>query len=444
MSTLHDRLSDLADEAPTGPPPRDLWESGRRLHRRRRLGTAVVVATSVALIGGLAGLSWSRSDVDVQPAGPHTELGIPDRFYLPSERLPGTDDTGPIGPLSVVLSGYERLVGVSGTGEYAYLDLPAWPKFGGLDVPGDIALSPDGTKLAYWSSGRSSGAPIDKEADPVVAVRVYDTVSGDVATYAVPTEHGLSPQDLTWTEDTLWFEIWQYDTPEYDGSRGSRLEQTVAWNPRTDEHASWDGRPPDFPFVSATSWRDALVTLGRQGILRLTTLDGTEVRARITTPTDLESGGWLDRSGTRLAAISDNVPNESGSPEEKRPLWVADLPDPAESSSRVSMRQVPGTDALPTEQLIGWRDETHIVVARYGEGATGIVSVDTESGAMEVLVPLAQWNIPEFAADALAGPVFDAPEPPDPMNPLVVYGGSVLVLLAGSGVLLWWRRRVQR
>src|SRR5688572_17021851 len=122
MSTLHDRLSDLADEAPTGPPPRDLWESGRRLHRRRRLGTAVVVATSVALIGGLAGLSWSRSDVDVQPAGPHTELGIPDRFYLPSERLPGTDDTGPIGPLSVVLSGYERLVGVSGTGEYAYLD----------------------------------------------------------------------------------------------------------------------------------------------------------------------------------------------------------------------------------------------------------------------------------------------------------------------------------
>ena len=38
MTTLHDRLADLArDQAPTAPPAPELWVRGRRYHRRRRL-----------------------------------------------------------------------------------------------------------------------------------------------------------------------------------------------------------------------------------------------------------------------------------------------------------------------------------------------------------------------------------------------------------------------
>ena len=133
MTTLHDRLSDLADEAPGSAPPSDLWATGRRLHRRRRAGTAVVVAAALVALAGLGGLGWSRSHDTVRPAGTDTPLGMPDQIWSASEHLPGTDDTGPIGPLVAVVptvrdswtgNRSNGLLGISATGEYAFLDLP--------------------------------------------------------------------------------------------------------------------------------------------------------------------------------------------------------------------------------------------------------------------------------------------------------------------------------
>ena len=444
MTTLHERLSDLADEAPPGAPSADLWSTGRRLHRRRRLGSGAVVATVVALVVGLAGLRWQRADVDVQPAGPEAELGMPDRVYLPSERLPGTDDVGPIGPLSAVMSGMERLTGISGTGEYAYLDLPGWRRAGEeIDVSAEASLSDDGTRLAYFGSGRTSGEPIYD--NPLVSVRVYDTVSGEVATYQVPTEHGLQPELLLWADDLLWFEIWQYDAPQGDGGRSASLVQTVAWNPTTDERTSWDGRPENVPPFPSSTWRDALVTVGSQGVLRLTTTQGSTVRARLSETPVRASDVMLDDSGTRAVALGDIDAREETS-SDLATLLVGDLPAPGDTSTKVSMREVPGTGPAdrPVYELLGWRDDSHVVVLRYGEkDPIGVVSVDVETGGME---RLGTWdaNVPSFAAGALRGPVFDAPRPPEPMNPLLVYGGIAAILVAGGAVLLWWRRRVQR
>ena len=260
MTTLHDRLSDLADEASSDPLPGDLWATGRRLHRRHRAGTALVVAIVVGLLTGITGLSWSRSHVDVEPASEVGRLGFPDRFYWPSEDLPTTTDTGPIGPLSALLSGIQKPVGISGTGEYAILDLPGWSQGNQFDARGESPeLSADGTRVAYWSSGRSTGDPVDRGVDPYTGVSVYDTVTGEVDTYPVETAHGLMPADLVWAGDDVWFQIWQYDAPRADGSSSC--------HPGRDGRVGSRGRQPDDVGPAPSGSRAVLVQLvgGRCG-----------------------------------------------------------------------------------------------------------------------------------------------------------------------------------
>jgi hypothetical protein len=151
MSTLHDRLAELADDAPAaGQLPGDLWQRGRRIARVRRAGTAVVVlAACVALVIVWAG-AWSRARTSVEPAEPGTTAAIPATLYAPSRWLPGTSGH-PIGPLAGVLEAVRGRnvglapVGISAlTGEYRFLDLP------GSASHDDAVLSRTG---ARWPTG---------------------------------------------------------------------------------------------------------------------------------------------------------------------------------------------------------------------------------------------------------------------------------------------------
>lgn len=150
MTTLHDRLADLAADAPAGQAEPDLWDRGRRLVRRRR-DTQVIAGATAALVAALGIGWWQQSPGPVAPASAEAELRLPDRFYEPGGWLPGTGDSGPIGPLAAVL-GAERsswtggdygVVGISGaTGDYRFLDLPD-DAVTDSTTP-DVALSPDG------------------------------------------------------------------------------------------------------------------------------------------------------------------------------------------------------------------------------------------------------------------------------------------------------------
>ena len=445
MTTLHGRLSDLAEESSRAdaaePDSGDLWSRGVRRHRRQQLGSGVVVGVVVALIAGIVGLSWSRSDVDVQPASEVGHLGLPDHFYFPPERLPSTEDTGPIGPLSALMSGLEEPVGISATGEYARLDLPR--ASGAGDDPAMPVLSADGGRVAYWSTGRSSDEPVD--AWPLAGVSVYDTVTGETVTYDVETAHGLNPNGMAWAGDNLWFQVWQYDAPRGDGSRGSRLQSTVVWNPGDDSSRTWDPRPEGLDYVSGvTAWDGALVDLGGQGALRLFRPEGSQVRARISGRRSLVSEVHLDEAGARVAALRD-VDGQNTTSDVPMPVLVGDLPDAGSSDpAPVSLREVPGTSDSGVQVLLGWRDDRHVVGYRYGEGVEpGYVSIDVDTGETEVLSVIVDANLPDLAQGALAGPVFDAPRPPEPLDPRLVYGGIVLVLLVGCAALGWWRRRVR-
>ena len=84
MTTLHDRLADLAASAPLEPAGAEgaaLWDRGRRLHRLRRTGTAVVASAAVLALVGLGSMAWLRSPSAVEPLPADSPGGVPDRVY---------------------------------------------------------------------------------------------------------------------------------------------------------------------------------------------------------------------------------------------------------------------------------------------------------------------------------------------------------------------------
>src|SRR5262245_59767977 len=102
-TNLRTRLAELADDAPMGGPDATLWARGRRLSRRRRAGTAVIVAAVALVLSVMGAWSWERSPQPPAPAVSGDGLRLPNQFFVPGERTDGTDDAGPIGPVTAVL-----------------------------------------------------------------------------------------------------------------------------------------------------------------------------------------------------------------------------------------------------------------------------------------------------------------------------------------------------
>ena len=200
MTTLHDRLADLADEAPASLPDPGLWDRGRRYHRRRRAGTLAVLGVAVLVLALLGGIGRHRAAPPVQPAT--GSVGLPDRVWNPSPWLPTTDRPGQL----IAVTGAQRgswtgmhpgVVGISATtGEYAFLDLPDAE----LDVSETPVLSPDGRRVAYWLTGETAGTP-NTSRGPITGVAVLDTGTGDVSRHWIRTAHGLMPDFLAWADD---------------------------------------------------------------------------------------------------------------------------------------------------------------------------------------------------------------------------------------------------
>src|SRR5262245_54021816 len=76
MDTLHDRLADLADDAPTGgAPAADLWARGKRTHRFRVAGAAAALLV-VGAVGTGIGVRHADDDGDRSDLEPANTPGI--------------------------------------------------------------------------------------------------------------------------------------------------------------------------------------------------------------------------------------------------------------------------------------------------------------------------------------------------------------------------------
>ncbi|GAW52575.1 MULTISPECIES: hypothetical protein [unclassified Nocardioides] len=418
MTTLHDRLADLAAEAPTGGPTPDLWSRGRRYQRRRR--AAVLVAAVVVLVVGVVGVVL-RPVVQDEPAPvtPTDGFRLPNRFYEPSPRTPTTHDAGPLGPMVAVMGSEGGLVGVSAsTGAYRRLDLPGWSD---ADEPlgsSDVSLSADGLRLGYWYV----------EDGTVRGAAVYDAVTDEVMRHDVESDHGVMPDGMTWVGDRLWF-----SAPLFDDNSGTSATSrvTYVWQTRTDAVREVPaGRSPSFGNAAATD--DRVVESGG-GTVDLYSPDGEPVRSLRVEPS-IGNQVVVSPDGSRFAAMLD--PDPSSFDDTQHGVVVLS----PRGRDGTAAHRVPG---LLTNEVVGWRGSRQVVVRTFDLAA--YQAVDVETGRAEPLtVPGSSW-VPGFqvAQDAWSAPTYDAPAPPTPPDPRWPWVGSGAGVLLGGLALVLWRRRVR-
>ena len=187
MDTLHARLEQLADDAPTGgAPPSELWTRGRRAHRRRSAVLAVASLVVLGTLGAGIGLRLDDGDDDRSSLASGGPAGVALPIEYPvGEELPDLGDAA--GPLAAVWlvtrSGQApEVVGlVAETGVFGTLPLDL-PEETDPDNPASVrvALSADGRRLALPSPTDETG------------VVVHDLVSGKSEPLEISTRQGYT------------------------------------------------------------------------------------------------------------------------------------------------------------------------------------------------------------------------------------------------------------
>lgn len=440
MTTLHERLADLADLGAPGAPvdtrePAAAWQRGLRFRRRRRLGTAAIAVVALALLAGLGGTALLRSDSTIPPAGSTSSAGLPDRLYAPSPWLAGTEDEGPLGQLAVLIpaergtwSGIDDggVVGVSATtGEYRFLDLP--------DRAASGPLSPDGTRVAYWTTGPVTGTPntAGGQSLTVGGIAVYDSTTGKTEKTLIESEHGLTADEILWADDeTLVVGHGTYtvgdeaqDTPL--GSGQGTHGRWYLWSVDDGAPTLTSTLPEGYEVEAATNGR--VLTTDR--VLDLT--EGTEDRISFTL-----AARWvtaLDPTGTRAA-----LPGTGGENNK--------LPSKLQITS-TDGSTVTVSDSARTYAAIGWSDRDHVAVysgpAPFNVANLTLDLVDVRDGTRKQLVDInGLGNLQLFATDLLSAPTVEAVEPPHPWDPRWVVGGLTSIVALAGIALIRWRRRV--
>jgi hypothetical protein len=431
MTTLHDRLADLAEDSPPARPAPDLWDRGLRYRRRQRAGTAVVVAVAAVALVVLGSVTWLRSPAAVEQRPVDSPAALPDRLFAPSGWLP---DTGghPLGRIAAVIpadrASWTRLnkpqpVGVSATtGEYRFLDLPRLA--GGLDHA--WALSPDGRYVAYlYADGDLARSRY------ATGLALYDAETGRTRFHAFPGAHGIQvgpASNLTWAgDDTVAMAYSATFSPRSE--LGLVMQPLLVWNVHVEAPTVLPDTGP-VAFVRGAGPGFAVVQLHH----RLDVVDTTIGAVIRDIQTALRGSQWsFDPTAGRFAF--------AGGQRGENVTVATFARDPA---VQPTYRAVPGSAG--SLQVEGWVDGDHISVLQRGEGQERrVASLDAATGATSSQVSFDADDVGdvEVATDLLAEPTVPGLEPPRPVDPRAVTGLGVVTVLVAGLALIAWRRRVR-
>lgn len=432
-----EQLDRLAQDAPTGVPPTDLWRRGVRRRRRRLAAGAAASVLAVLLGGGVAGAIVAAAPTPTVSPADGGGAAIPDRIEQPDPWTPGTDRKGPPGRLAVVAGASRRtgilgassdgLVGLSaGSGTYRFLDLPGrMPDDGGmLSADDPVALSPDGRRVAYWVGDTTASG-----------VAIYDTVTGSVRRTSFASPLGLAPGTLTWVSSDRLLVRYAVITQLARDSMSSTSSPPWLLSASTGQRERLAARgclSMDLPVAMPggfSSWD------GRK--LRLCIRSGATYVARQISVRGMDPAPALgtsavspDRSRAALVAVPSAGPGR---------LYVASVPS---GSSSTRARRVRTQVAVQT--IVGWRDSTDVLVDGQIGRARGIYAVDVTTGTSEPVVGVPELNYTPgqvYATDLWSRPTVDRPAPPDVLNPQVAVAGGVVTALALLQVAIRVRRR---
>jgi hypothetical protein len=441
MVELGTALRELASEVEASPEVdgSDLWSRGRARVRRRRVVGAGVVSALVVVVT-LAGL-LVPAPVVVMPAGAPHGPAVPENVYVPSRWLAGTADEGPLGQLAVLGSAARGdgagVYGVSATtGEYRFLDLPG-------QVRGtDVAMSPDGRRIAYWITGPTSGTayPSELYEGVVGGLALYDTVDGSVRRAFLRTDHGLEPFAPIWLgAHTVAVEEWRRTS-----KTAARRAATYLWNVE-DASPRLDGDSGALSLLQPN--RDGSFLRSRGNGLRFDTVTVADARvsvvpgqtmvlpAQATPQTAIDETVYtqVSRSGDLVAV----VPN--GTAAYSNPLMVGTVGADGQVAALAFVARVQSV------QLLGWRDDhTVLVTGKPRGGDYGMLSADLRARTVQ-RVGSVEGALLSTATDLLSAPMVPGLRPPDPIDPRWRTAGiaAAFAALGGVALVLVRRRRLR-
>jgi hypothetical protein len=417
MTTLHDRLADLAEDAPLTSPPPDLWRHGKRLARRRRLAAS---AAAVAAVAGLAAGTGAVSTlVQTRQAVPADQAGtpaLPDRIWTASSWLPHGSERGAGGPLAAVYEdlrtvwddGSQRdLLGVSAVDQsYRWLDLPGFARAPDTYTGSTWSLAPDGSHVAYWTA-----------TDAGIRLVTVDMATGERFGYTV---NGVDEASgLAWTGDRVWACRTRRCTDgavRLDTATGqvSEVPGAAALAYGASYVAGADG-------TSTATWRHNTRTL----VYRFGA-DGAGIDAPLT---EVESSiGGLDTSIDSVSVSPDGTTLALTRAGQVRAGTV--VPGGTTPTTEVG-------DGQYVLSLEGWVDDTHVV----GRTEGWLVSIDVTTGQRQPLVELPEAIQPEVASGLLPTDTVPGQRPPTPRDPRYLAAGAAGAGLLAVGLVLVVRRR---
>lgn len=445
-NTLRDLLEREATDAPHVVVTADTWRRGRRRRTLKRGGALLVAATVVAGTALGAGLLVGSDDRALPPAGSVGGLGLPDHLHAPPERMSDTDpefggwmreevlrgDELAVGPAAAawVTPGGLPVVVDAETGEHHLLDLPdvvsANLEARAFAAPDwqPLALSPDGTRLAYGT------ARFGREG-VISGIRVVDLTTGEGEwRRELAGGAGIVVTELSWSPSGTWVGWQGRQTREWTGSSiaGSL---PVAGVVGPGPSGGVEGVTGGGAIVARDDGAAYVVTPGEIEILSFCPVD-----ARCPAPpvpmdwrsvgVDLAPRAALSRDGSTLALSTfDGYDLVTVGLFERRPTVGAEgMPD----------------DRPWQVSALGWVDEGHVLVLRDdnqgGDGLLSIVPVDPErSTSVDVGVVDSAVGTPSIAIGlvTLDRPTVDRPDPRWPWSKerwaITVAAAFVAVLL---------------
>lgn len=424
MSTdLRDRLHDLADDAPTGDlRGADVWRRGVRRHRLRVAGAVAGTAAVVALVAGL--VSVVPSPTPTQPADQVGSLGIP-RVVRPPD--PWSEATRTPGPLSAISADLHTdpvgftdsrsrmmLYGVSAVdGQSRFLDLPG--PIQNVD-PDSVAVSDDGTLVAsIRMRGRTQ-----------LGWDVLDLRTGELTRLRLP---GLAPVEQGWgflqfTADGRYL----VTNTSLDGSRARTAHSLVAWDLATGEPSEVEG-PGHYWIPGMAHGPDGVVWTRRRDVHVSDPLGVWRESQRL--PQQLVDAGFAP-DGETLAYVGTEQQRGKSSP------WLLYVVEEGSQSRQLDV-------GFETSAVLGWRNETEVVVS--GDGPRDATVVDILTGDVTPLRMSSESAMsPKYARDLWTRPVADLPDADAAGDPRIwmhrwFQAAVAGVLLLGAVVLVRRRRR---
>ncbi len=453
MTNLRDGLEHIAEGATPPAIDHSLWERGRRLRRRDRLGAAAAALSVAVLVGGLASFLVATPQSPSPADGSAADGALPSQIFEVPDHLESEGRDGlRIDRAAIAFHSGGGTVLVSAIdGNYHRVD----PLPHANDSSRLLRLSPDGTQLAYVFV-----SPSQEDPDQFMAgVALVDLETGDIDEVAAVGGSGnaVDISSLSWSANSRWLAWSGYDTVSWDDA-GPVTDTTGALG-AIDTGSLAQSTTSATPGAAGVSDTGVVTLIGRRTQIIYSPATSEQTRVPFPADTDVFAGG----------AVSDRATTSPDGSITAVGLAISAQEAPFVTDDAKVLQRGFATDLYPQggrSTPLGWAAPSLLVAmveSRAGSGA-----YDLDSPALTLFTspdrPEDEWtyrylvrDLPDLSEVSVAVDLIpdldgtssqrltqDFPEPDFPMSPgplsLLIGLGVAAALSVLYGLRWLWRR----